>query len=318
MNKNYFHLIIVILLSLGNISNSFGDVQSSNEDNLQFIVIGDWGTPRSNGQKLVAAQLDKLAAATSIDFIISTGDNFYMKGVKSVEDPLWKNAFEEIYSLPALKNIPWYVSLGNHDYMGDFRAQIEYGESHANWILPQNYYSKDFNIGTQASVRFLFLDTVPFFKEYRVRPNVYHHIEAQDSAEQLRWMNTALKESDATWKIAVGHHPVYSAGPHGDSEELKKVLPQMFEQQKVHAYFAGHDHHLEHYRSMEATHYFISGAGSRPRKISKRRHSEFAVKSLGFAHVILDKMCMQVRFINEEGTELYRSNTSSIIGNQCD
>jgi hypothetical protein len=52
----------------------------SSDQSIQFIVIGDWGTPGAKGQVLVANQMNELAAGTSIDFIVTTGDNFYMKG----------------------------------------------------------------------------------------------------------------------------------------------------------------------------------------------------------------------------------------------
>jgi tartrate-resistant acid phosphatase type 5 len=317
MNNKYLRFFGILLAIFGLIGHATGDVQENAKGSLEFIVLGDWGTPDSEGQKLVAAQMDKLAESTPIDFIVTTGDNFYGKGVQSVDDPLWESTFENVYSLPALKNIPWYVTLGNHDYMGNIHAQIEYGKGRVNWILPRTYYSKEFKIDEHASVLILFLDTSPFLEEYRATPDLYPHIEEQDIDEQIKWMDSTLIESSNTWRIAVGHHPVYSVGPHGDTKELKNVLPQLFEQQKVQAYFAGHDHHLEHYQLVGTTHYFISGGGSRPRRVSKRNYSQFAASSLGFTHVQVDDTCMRVRFINEEGKELYK--TSIVVNNkvQC-
>ena len=309
--------VLLYFFTFGLINNALGEDRASTKDTLQFIVIGDWGTPDSEAQKQVAAQMNKLAASTRIDFITTTGYNFYYKGVLSVADPLWRNTFENIYSLPALKKIPWYVTLGNHDYMGNIYAQIEYGKSHVNWILPHTYYSSEFKIGKHASVSFLFLDTNPFLEEYQLSPDLYYHIEAQNTSAQLNWMNKTLDESHATWRIAIGHHPVYSAGLHGDTEELKHVLPQLFEQHNVQAYFAGHDHHLEHYQLAGTTHYFISGSGSRPRTVAKRKYSQFVESSLGFAHVVLDNTCMQLRFINEKGKELYRTRIAVDKGKQC-
>ena len=301
-------LIIFLLVFSLTISACSKD-QASSKDSVGFIVIGDWGTPGSEGQKLVAAQVNELAASTPIDFIVTTGDNFYMRGVQSIDDPLWLNTFENIYSLPAIKSIPWYVSLGNHDHMGNIYAQIEYGKKHANWIMPEAYYSKQFKIDKNDSVHILFLDTSPFLEEYRATPDDYPNLMKQDIKAQIRWLDKTLEESKNTWKIAVGHHPVYSAGAHGDTEELKNVLPELFERQKVDAYFAGHDHHLEHYQLVGLTHHFISGGGSRVRGVSERKHRQFAKSSLGFAHVLLDKKCMQVSFINEEGEELYSTRS---------
>ncbi len=308
---------LILLLVFGPINRAAAEDQSSPVDAVQFIVIGDWGTPNSAGQKKVAVQMDRLASRVPIDFIVTTGDNFYMKGVQSVDDPLWQTTFEKIYSLPALKNIPWYVTLGNHDYMGNIHAQIAYAQSHDNWNLPQTYYSTEFKIDSETSVRFLFLDTSPFLEEYTARPGFYRHIGSQDKLAQLRWMDKTLTQSNATWHIAVGHHPVYSSGRHGDTNSLKDVLSPLFEREKVQAYFAGHDHHLEHYQLVGSTHYFISGGGSRIRAVSKSNASEFAASSLGFAHVILDKACMQVRFINEKGVQLYQTGIPAGGGESC-
>ncbi|KAL9996749.1 putative Acid phosphatase [Helianthus debilis subsp. tardiflorus] len=39
-------------------------------------------------------------------------------------------------------------------------------------------------------------------------------------------VDVALKESSAKWKVVVGHHTIYSAGVHGNTEELvDKLLP---------------------------------------------------------------------------------------------
>lgn len=39
-------------------------------------------------------------------------------------------------------------------------------------------------------------------------------------------VDEALKESRAKWKIVVGHHTIFSAGDHGNTQELvDKLLP---------------------------------------------------------------------------------------------
>lgn len=36
----------------------------------------------------------------------------------------------------------------------------------------------------------------------------------------------ALEESSATWKIVIGHHTIFSAGHHGNTQELvDQLLP---------------------------------------------------------------------------------------------
>ena len=85
----------------------------------------------------------------------------------------------------------------------------------------------------------------------------------------------------------------------------------------MNAYFAGHDHHLEHYQLVGTTHHFISGGGSRTRAVSQRKHRQFAASSLGFAHVLLNANCMEVRFINEEGEQVYQAKIAADKKNHC-
>lgn len=43
----------------------------------------------------------------NIDFMISTGDNFYEDGLKGVDDPAFYESFVNIYTAPSLQTI-WY------------------------------------------------------------------------------------------------------------------------------------------------------------------------------------------------------------------
>lgn len=272
---------------------------------LSFLIIGDWGRQGDRTQKRVAAAMDAVAARTPVDFIVSTGDNIYPAGVKSPDDPLWRKTFEEVYDLPHLKALPWYVSLGNHDYLGDVRAEIAYGGIHPRWHLPAAYYQHSFPAGGSLAQLF-FLDTNAFIGSYRARPDRYHRIDATDPDEQLEWLRRRLRESGAVWKIVIGHHPVYSSGFHGDTEELMALLPPLFRQYGVQAYFCGHDHDLEYYRPEGGTAYIVSGGGSGHRWLWPRRGSRFSAATEGFVHVALDRDSMTARFYDDRGRELYR------------
>lgn len=46
---------------------------------------------------------DKLA----IDFVISTGDNFYSNGLTGVDDTAFEESFSQIYTAPSLQK-QWY------------------------------------------------------------------------------------------------------------------------------------------------------------------------------------------------------------------
>ena len=60
---------------------------------LHFMVFGDWGTGNAQ-QKAVAEAMARYAQMSKthnpVQFVISTGDNFYENGVSSVDDPQWE------------------------------------------------------------------------------------------------------------------------------------------------------------------------------------------------------------------------------------
>lgn len=62
---------------------------------------------------------------------------------------------------------------------------------------------------------------------------------------QLNWMNIVLRDNSSQWKIVVGHHPVYSAGDHGDTVSLQSEFLDNLENNGVDLYFSGHDHDLQ-------------------------------------------------------------------------
>jgi tartrate-resistant acid phosphatase type 5 len=45
----------------------------------------------------------------NIDYVISTGDNFYEDGLKGVDDPAFHESFSDIYTADSIKT-PWYLS----------------------------------------------------------------------------------------------------------------------------------------------------------------------------------------------------------------
>lgn len=45
-----------------------------------------------------------------IDFVISTGDNFYEDGLTGVDDKAFEESFSNIYSAKSLQK-PWYLGI---------------------------------------------------------------------------------------------------------------------------------------------------------------------------------------------------------------
>ena len=275
---------------------------------LDFVVIGDWGRDGDGFQTKVAREMVAAAKATPINFVVSVGDNFYEEGVRTTHDRQFTTSFEQVYADSSLQ-VPWYVALGNHDYQGDPQAQVDYTQVSRRWHMPARYFSVVKRIDDSTTVELFILDTTPFVKEYRKEPK-YARVAHADTGPQLHWLDSALAASTAQWKIAFGHHPVYSASPkHGNTPELIRDFKPLFEKYHVQVYVAGHDHNLQdqHTPSVE---YFVSGGGSEARLAGRAPETRFSATSAGFLAVQLSASTLRARFINPKGKTLYTTTVS--------
>ena len=267
---------------------------------ISFLIIGDWGRKGKFHQREVAVQMEKVAAQYHCNFVISTGDNFYSKGVKSVHDAHWQKSFEQVYAAPSL-NIPWYSVLGNHDYRGNIQAQIDYSRKSDRWYMPARYYSLTKHVDSVTTALFVFLDT----------NELLHPQKGQDARRQWKWLEDVLSHSSARWKFVVGHHPVYSGSPmHGDNPELIRHLRPLLEKYGVQVYFCGHDHDLQYLKPPGRVHYIVSGAGSQLRETGREQWTRFSASRNGFVLALLKADLLEIQFIDLHGQVLYRAEIS--------
>ncbi|MBA0648424.1 hypothetical protein Goklo_016151 [Gossypium klotzschianum] len=189
------------------------------------------------GQSIV---MGKVGEKLGIDFGISTGDNFYKKGLATPYDPHFKDSFTNIYSANSLQK-QWYCVLGNHDYRGDVQAQLSpiLRKIDSRWLCLRN----------PKHLKFDWRGVIPRNK-YLTRV--------------LKELRCALRESVGKWKIVIGHHPIRSIGHHGQTKELITLLLPILEAYNVDMYINGHDHCLQHLSSITSPlQFFTSGGGSK-------------------------------------------------------
>lgn len=68
-----------------------------------FLVVGDWGRDGLCCQRDVAVEMAKAAAHTEASFVVSTGDNFYPRGIASRDAPNVRTSWDSVYrSYPPL------------------------------------------------------------------------------------------------------------------------------------------------------------------------------------------------------------------------
>jgi acid phosphatase len=274
---------------------------------LSFLVLGDWGRRGSDAQRAVAAGMARAARRYDVDFVLSTGDNFYEHGVESIHDAHWCESFDAVYDDPAL-HVPWYAALGNHDHMGSVRSQIAYARRDVRWRLPDRYYSVSKQIDARTHAQFVVLDTTPFAEvEQMDATDRESYGTAYDPTLQGYWLRHMLAPSRSAWRIVVGHHPIRSAGSfHGDTPALRDQVDPLLRQYGVQAYFSGHEHDLQHLAE-DGLHYVVSGVGSETRPTGTGPCSRFSRSTLGFAAVTLHPDIMELRFCDAEGTVCYET-----------
>ena len=279
-------------------------------DEIRFLVLGDWGRRGEPLQRAVARGLADVAGRLGAEFVVTTGDNFYDDGVRSVEDPQWRTSFEDVYHHPSLQ-VPWYPSLGNHDWRGEVRAQIEYSLVSSRWRLPHRFHAFDWRRG-RAAARFLVLDTTPLLERYH--PAGVEEIPAVtrvDPHEQIPWLAHHLESERPGCTVVVGHHPVFSGSDfHGGARELDRTLRPLLERYGVDLYLCGHEHDLQHLQH-GGVQYVLSGAGAETRETGSRPETVFAEATAGFASVCVDPDSLTVRFHDQDGVALHEHRRDS-------
>ncbi|KAL5702796.1 acid phosphatase [Ranunculus cassubicifolius] len=304
----------------------FGNLSNAELERLQhpakngstnFLVVGDWGRKGAYNQSRVAFQMGKVGEKMDVNFIISTGDNFYHNGLSSVADPAFYDSFTRIYTAKSLQK-QWYNVLGNHDYRGDVEAQLSPSLTRidSKWLC-----KRSFIVNTENADIF-FVDTTPFVTEYFTNPKGHKFDwrgvmpREKYTGKVLKDLKLALKSSNAKWKIVIGHHTIRSAGHHGDTQELIDQLNPILVDNDVDFYINGHDHCLEHMSSNDnesKIQYFTSGGGSKAWKgdFEKNKYGlEFYHDGQGFMAVKLAPNKAQIRFYDVFGKVLHKVDVS--------
>ncbi|KAJ1697047.1 hypothetical protein LUZ63_005559 [Rhynchospora breviuscula] len=335
-------LVSVALAGLTTIEHSLKE-----DGSLAILVVGDWGRKGTYNQSLVAQQMGKVGKELDIDFVISTGDNFYEDGLTGLDDEAFEQSFSEIYTADSLQK-PWYTGmdsltyganyqfnyfnqaqligflilflevLGNHDYRGDVIAQL----SPVLQMVDCRFICMRSFIVNAEIVDFFFVDTTPFVVKYWTKPKD-HHYDWRDVASRetyianlLQDLDYSLKASSARWKIVVGHHTMRSVSQHGDTEELLQYLLPVLTTNGVDFYINGHDHCLEHISSTDSPlQYFTSGGGSKAWRgvyTSNADKVQFFYDGQGFMSLKLTECHADIAFYDVEGQELYKCSMAKI------
>jgi hypothetical protein len=256
---------------------------------IHVVAFGDYGTGSVN-QVAVAQAIARRHAQERFDFGLTMGDNFYLCGVRSVTDAKWKSRWEDLYT-PL--GIPFYATLGNHDYghppmmcpaeRGSADAEVAYTSHSHSWRMPARYYS------------------------FKAGPALFIAIDTEGwSVAQLDWIKETLAASahdpDIKWRIVYGHHPIFTSGMHLNERRIGELRTQLWPVLKaanVDVYICGHDHDLEHLRTDGMDFLICGGGGAKLRNFPrKERISVFSAVYYAFLDLTIDSHKLAARFLN--------------------
>jgi len=303
------------------------------------------------------AMQDFCRDSASCDFAVMLGDNIYPSGAtlgadgKDDATRFYDNLTAPFGNLVSNKpDYTVYVTLGNHDWetsrAGGF-AQIEFLEASDDFYIDGTFYSVKPPAGNGAIELFV-IDTSIMLAATTVHedeldengaeivtdviavPN--YHVEPITEAEKNMavWLEQALKNSTAQWKIVLAHHPIWSSS--GSKFEQGRalrdlILPAMC--RYADAYLVGHDHTLEVHTddcsvalgepSAKPLTQVVSGAAAKQRPVNTKfmqqqelkypEHKTLFARGLlwGFAHMQIegDTARVQLLSIPDDGSPEY-------------
>jgi tartrate-resistant acid phosphatase type 5 len=300
------------------------------EEGLHFLMLGDFGNskkyrivkegtkPSSNDgdphapsmQAQVAGAMQEYAKARGVkpDGLFMLGDNFYGTMAGGVASPRWQEGFEDMYPAEIFPG-PCWAMLGNHDYdEEDFHkvaAELSYADAHpgTRWTMPAKWYRVDYP-ANDPLVTCLILDS-----------NYHNHLAyltEDEKKKQEAWMESELQKPRAPWTLAFGHHPLYSNGPHGDTQALIAAWGPLFQKYGVAAYFCGHDHDLQHleFEGVSTSFVVSGGGGASITKLKTPDRKIYSESTHGFSHLVVTKEKLVLRHIDPAQKQLHAFSRS--------
>ena len=246
-------LTIGMFVALG----AFQVASAAPKESVRFLAVADTGSGNAN-QLAVGAQMAAVHRQRPVDFVVLGGDNIYPSGDMALVETTFLRPYAELLAA----KVPFHAVLGNHDIRtanGD--PQVAYKPFGMNG----RFYSL-----RRGDLELFMLDT---------------NVNA-DWTAQLRWLRSALGTSKATWKVVVGHHPIYSSGMYGNDPELRSRIASLMQHNGVQLYINGHEHNYERSRPIDGiTYLVVGGGGAELRPIFPTDQSARAVSAYSFAEI---------------------------------
>ena len=218
-----------------------------------FVVAGDVGEP---GRRLddTALAMSRLGRERPFDALLLLGDQVYPSGDPARLDEIVFRPFAPVLA----EGTELLAILGNHDVKADHAdAQMAALGQDGRW------WSRTFAGGRVLVVG---LDSTQ-----------------PADATQLAFVEDALRDTTAEWKIVALHHPPFSAGYQGSAKDVRAIYAPLFVRYGVQLVLSGHEHDYQRSVPVDGVTYVISGAGARTRRTGT---ADFTATSFSWHHFL--------------------------------
>ena len=280
--KSFRTLLLIISISV---------IQSitSNESDI-YCFVGDAGEVNPTQAMVVEA-----LANSDCSMVWHLGDITQL-GVQSIDDPELQDSFLTPFKPFLETEIPFYLTVGNHDYKGDPAVYLEVAKDYPSIYHPSNFYTKQF-----GKLCFFALDTTIFDKLY------YFY----KRGSQIRWLVEEVErmKDQCEFSIAVAHHPLFSSGDRDRANPQLAIFLENYVFGTFDIYITGHNHVLADEGDHKKTLQLISATGALPGGSPlETDKGKFNIETPGYLRMTIDGNTARYEFISAEDNEILWSN----------
>ena len=262
---------------------------TSNESDI-YCFIGDAGEVNPTQAVVVEA-----LANSDCSVVWHLGDITQL-GVQSINDPELQESFLTPFKPFLETEIPFYLTVGNHDYKGDPAVYLEVAKDYPSIYHPKNFYTKQF-----GKLCFFALDTTIFDKLY------YFY----KRGGQIRWLEEEIErlKDQCEFSIAVAHHPLFSSGDRDRANPQLAIFLENYVFGTFDIYITGHNHVLADEGDHKKTLQLISATGALPGGSPlETDKGKFNIETPGYLKMTIDDNTARYEFVSAEDNEILWSN----------
>ena len=262
---------------------------TSNESDI-YCFIGDAGEVNPTQAVVVEA-----LANSDCSVVWHLGDITQLC-VQSINDPELQESFLTPFKPFLETEIPFYLTVGNHDYKGDPAVYLEVAKDYPSIYHPKNFYTKQF-----GKLCFFALDTTIFDKLY------YFY----KRGGQIRWLEEEVErlKDQCDFSIAVAHHPLFSSGDRDRANPQLAIFLENYVFGTFDIYITGHNHVLADEGDHKKTLQLISATGALPGGSPlETDKGKFNIETPGYLKMTIDDNTARYEFVSAEDNEILWSN----------